>query len=79
MQILFSIPTAQRFQKMQKNLKSLKQKKYPYGMVKLAKSVIEIIENEKFIEMKNYGFVSLGKKIDEAGNLALRIYNKCTK
>jgi len=67
--------------KISKNAAKLKiietKKEYPYGTVKLAKSVLEIIENEKFIEMKNHGFVSLGKNIDEAGNLALRLYQKC--
>ena len=43
----------------------------PYGSVALVKSVLEILDRHNFLIMKNHGFLSLGKTMDEAGELAL--------
>ncbi len=49
------------------------QKEEPSGSVELLSEVMKILDDEDFLVMKNHGFLSLGKTMDEAGNLALRI------
>lgn len=46
-------------------------KEYPYGTLELANAVLKIIGSNNFITMKNHGFISLGRTMGEAGNLAL--------
>ncbi len=41
--------------------------------MKLLGEVMKVLHNENFLVMKNHGFLSLGKTLDEAGNSALRI------
>jgi len=48
----------------------------PYGTKELVNRVLEILDNEFFLEMKNHGFLALGKTMEQAGELALRIYEK---
>jgi ribulose-5-phosphate 4-epimerase/fuculose-1-phosphate aldolase len=49
----------------------------PYGTVELVKRVQEILGNHRFIEMRNHGFISLGKEIAEAGFCALGHLRRC--
>ncbi len=42
-------------------------KELPYGTTTLIDAVMEIIENEKFIIMKNHGFISIADNMNEAG------------
>lgn len=52
-------------------------KEEPYGTIALVDRVLEILDNNYFLEMKNHGFISLGKSLDEAGNLTLEFLRKC--
>ena len=52
-------------------------KEEPYGTIALAEEVLQILDNNYFLEMKNHGFLSLGKSLDETGNLALEFLKKC--
>lgn len=49
----------------------------PYGTVESVKSVLEILNNEKFFIIKNHGFFALGKSMEEAGNLTLQVHSMC--
>lgn len=46
------------------------------GTVELMRQVMRILGNNNFIVMKNHGFLSLGRDMDEAGDLALNIKKK---
>jgi len=50
----------------------------PYGSIELVQSVLEVLDNEYFLAIKKHGFISLGRTMKEAGELALQIYRKCT-
>ncbi len=52
------------------------EKEKPYGTVALVKEIFKILEKHKFILLKNHGFLSLGRTIDEAGSIALLVYKK---
>jgi len=41
----------------------------PYGTQALVDRVLETLGQNNFLEMRNHGFISLGKTLDEAGNL----------
>lgn len=43
----------------------------PYGSMELVKEVFEILNNFNYILMRNHGFLSLGKTMEEAGNAAV--------
>jgi len=45
----------------------------PYGTIELVNEVISIVHRGDFLIMKNHGFLSLGKSMDDAGKLALEI------
>jgi len=56
----------------------LKANKFPatkkeekYGSIELVDGVLEVLGQNDFIIMKNHGFISLGKDMDEAGQRAL--------
>jgi len=49
----------------------------PYGTVDLVESLLEVLGSENFLIIKNHGFISMGKSMEEAGNLALLMYNSC--
>jgi ribulose-5-phosphate 4-epimerase/fuculose-1-phosphate aldolase len=49
----------------------------PEGTGKLAKAVLEVLGNENFIVMKDHGFISLGRTMKEAGDLAIKMQQKC--
>lgn len=48
-----------------------------YGTAELVQRVLEILNDETFLIIKNHGFISLGRTMEEAGKLALEMYNKC--
>ncbi len=54
-------------------------KEEPYGTIDLAERVLETLNDFYFLEMKNHGFLSFGKSLDEAGNQALKFFEKCSK
>ncbi|MBC7131222.1 class II aldolase/adducin family protein, partial [Candidatus Bathyarchaeota archaeon] len=43
----------------------------PYGTLELIKSVEKVLNGNNFIVVKNHGFISLGRSMEEAGKLAL--------
>jgi len=57
------------------NIKETK-KETSYGTLDLVDSVLEILEDIMFIIIKNHGFISLGKTIDEAGKGVLGVLSK---
>ena len=63
-----------------KHAKELKlvetEEEIPAGSVELANEVLDVLKNNNFIVIKNYGFLSLGKTMKEAGELALKIHRK---
>jgi len=50
----------------------------PHGTIELANEVLDILKNNNFVVIKNYGFLSLGKTMKEAGELALKIHKKAS-
>ena len=52
-------------------------KEEPYGTLALVERVLESLDDLYFLEMRNHGFLSLGKSLDDAGNRALEFLNKC--
>ena len=52
-------------------------KEESYGTLKLVNRVLDVLGEEPFLEMKNHGFISLGKTIQEAGEQTLRIFKEC--
>jgi len=48
----------------------------PEGTKELAKAVLEVLENNNFIIMKNHGFISLGRTMEEAGRQAIEMQEK---
>ncbi|MBU0894436.1 MAG: class II aldolase/adducin family protein [Nanoarchaeota archaeon] len=49
----------------------------PYGTTQLVDRVLETLGDNYFLEMRNHGFLALGKSLDDAGNLALESLKKC--
>jgi ribulose-5-phosphate 4-epimerase/fuculose-1-phosphate aldolase len=49
------------------------------GTVELLHEVDKILNNEMFVVMKNHGFLSFGKTMDEAGKLALKMKSKLSE
>lgn len=50
-----------------------------YGTLDLVNSTLEILKDIDFFIIKNHGFVSLGKSIDETGKRVMDVLNKCNK
>jgi len=48
-----------------------------YGSAELVKSVLEVLNDDLFLVMKNHGFLALGKNMEAAGELALQMHRKC--
>lgn len=46
------------------------------GNLVIVESVLEILEDHQFIEIKDHGFLSFGSTIEEAGNLAMKMLVK---
>jgi len=47
------------------------EKEHEPGTIELAKEALKVLGNKKLIVLKNHGFVSLGRTMKEAGELAL--------
>lgn len=47
------------------------EKEHDPGTIELAKEVLKVLGNKKLIVLRNHGFVSLGRTMKEAGELAL--------
>ena len=52
-------------------------KEFEYGTGKLAKEALKLLTKHNFIILKNHGFISLGKTVQEAGNLTIKFLNNC--
>jgi len=52
------------------------EKEQPYGSTELVKEMVKILDNYNYILIKEHGFISLGKTIDEAGNNAIEQHKK---
>jgi ribulose-5-phosphate 4-epimerase/fuculose-1-phosphate aldolase len=56
------------------------EKEQPYGSLELVQEVIKLLntlnENTNYIIIKNHGILSLGKTMEQAGNLAIETHNK---
>ncbi len=50
---------------------SVTEKEYDSGTIALAKEVLKVLGDNNLIVLKNHGFVSLGRTMKEAGELAL--------
>jgi len=50
---------------------SVTEREYEPGTTELAKEALKVLGNNKLIVLKNHGFVSLGRTMKEAGELAL--------
>lgn len=48
----------------------------PYGTLDLVEEVLKVLNKENFLIMKNHGFLSLGKTMQEAGELAMRMHRQ---
>lgn len=46
------------------------------GTIEFANSVLDVLGNNNFVVIKNRGFVSLGRNMKEAGELAIKIHKK---
>jgi len=51
----------------------------PSGTMEFANEVLDILNDNNFIVIKNHGFVSLGRNMKEAGDLALNTLKKTQK
>ena len=51
-------------------------KEEPYGTIELAQSVLDVLDKNNFLIMKNHGFISLGESMDKAGKSALKVLRK---
>ena len=51
----------------------------PPGTPELLAQVMKILGNEDFVVMKNHGFLSFGRTMDEAGKRALRIKSQLSQ
>ena len=50
---------------------------HPYGTVELAHSAVELVDaSTRVFNLKNHGFVALGRDIDEAGRITLQTYSR---
>lgn len=52
-------------------------KEEPFGSAALVRRVLEILDDNFFIVMRNHGFIALGTDMKYAGELAVRMYEKC--
>jgi ribulose-5-phosphate 4-epimerase/fuculose-1-phosphate aldolase len=60
------------------NLRETKQEE-DYGSLALVDRVVDDLSDQNFIIMKNHGFVSIGKTMEEAGTRAVDIQRKALK
>ena len=55
------------------------EKEQPGGTIELMREVVNVLDNNSFILIRNHGFISLGDSIGTAGNLAVKRYNQLLK
>jgi L-fuculose-phosphate aldolase len=55
---------------------SITETEYESGSLELAKEVLKALRTCRIIILKNHGFVSVGKSMEEAGQLALSVLQK---
>ncbi|CEG13705.1 hypothetical protein MSIBF_A4520002 [groundwater metagenome] len=56
------------------------QKEQPYGSTELVDEVVKILNmNYNYFLIKEHGFISLGKTIDEAGNNTIEQHKKAVE
>lgn len=48
----------------------------PYGTIELVECVLELIDRNNLIMMKNHGFIAVGESMPEAGKLVLQVLEK---
>jgi len=53
------------------------ERKHEPGTIALAKEALKVLGNKNLIVLKNHGFVSLGRTMKEAGELALATLKRC--
>ncbi|MEM0360185.1 MAG: class II aldolase/adducin family protein [Candidatus Diapherotrites archaeon] len=51
-------------------------KEQPYGTLELRDEVLKILGKNNLVQMKNHGFIAMGKNIEEAGKIALNLFEK---
>ncbi len=51
-------------------------KEEPYGTIALVHGILEILDNARFLIIKNHGFIALGETMQQAGELTLQILLK---
>ena len=51
----------------------------PYGTIALRDEVLKILGNERLVQMKGHGFITMGSALNEAGKLAEMLYEKSVK
>lgn len=51
----------------------------PFGTTGLLAQVLDILGEERFLVMKNHGFLSFGRTMDEAGQRALAVKNRISQ
>ncbi len=51
----------------------------PFGSQALVKSVLNVLDGNDFIVMRNHGFLSLGSDMRSAGDLALHVQGLCCR
>lgn len=51
----------------------------PYGTRESVEEVISILKSESFLAMKNHGFLALGRTMQEAGELTMRMYRQSVR
>lgn len=49
----------------------------PFGSVALVRRVMKILDDNRFIVMRNHGFLALGDDMESAGEYAVRMYKEC--
>ncbi|MCK4814639.1 class II aldolase/adducin family protein [bacterium] len=54
-------------------------KKQPYGTEQLAREVMNILDQNNFLVMKDHGFICYGNSIQEAGDNTLKVFHKVSK
>ncbi|MFH1234788.1 MAG: class II aldolase/adducin family protein [Candidatus Diapherotrites archaeon] len=52
------------------------EREQPYGTLELRDEVLKILGKNRLVQMKNHGFIAMGRDIEEAGKIALGLYAK---
>jgi len=55
------------------------EKEQPYGTIALRNEVLKILGSHRLLQMKNHGFIALGKSLEEAGRTAKELYEKASR